>query len=54
MKYPLARLIKIPKPYVHSSATNIRKTIKSERERLKKEAVCKPLRKITPLRRNEK
>jgi hypothetical protein len=54
MKYPMAHRIKIPKPYVPREATDIRKTIAAERKRLAEAEACKPLRKITPLRRQAK
>ncbi len=44
MKFPLAHRIAIPRPYVRSEATDIRKTIKAERARLKEKAVCVSLR----------
>lgn len=56
MKFKLAHLIKIPKPYVPGVATNIAKTIRAEKLRLKAAAECVPLKAamVTPLRRKEK
>lgn len=56
MKFKLAHLIKIPKPYVPEVATDISKTIAAEKRRLKEVAACVPLKstRVTPLRRKEK
>ena len=50
--YPLAHLVKQPaKPYVHSTATDIRKTLDEARARLAAEAAQPAGRKVATLKK---